>query len=92
MKTLAYYLSLLLMFTSSWENIVVLDGIGRISRLLGLVLAAVWFLAGHLDPRGETSYVPINELHGKTPRRELEKYFDHDRSFQNTADCDARAH
>jgi hypothetical protein len=30
-------------------------------------------------------------LHRETARRELEEYFDDDRSHQKTADCDARA-
>ncbi len=45
MRKLAYYLTLALIFSSSWENVVFLEGIGRISRLIGIVTAAVWLLA-----------------------------------------------
>jgi len=39
-----------------------------------------------------TWYDPIDEgLSGKMARRELEEYFDDDRSHQTTADRDARA-
>ena len=44
MRSCAFYLSVLLIFTSSWENILFFEGVGRISRLIGLLLAAVWML------------------------------------------------
>jgi len=45
MRSCAFYMSLLLVFTGSWENIVFLEGFGRISRLIGILLAGVWLLA-----------------------------------------------
>lgn len=44
MKKLAYYISLLMIFASSWENIALVEGIGRISKVIGILLACVWLV------------------------------------------------
>ena len=43
MKTLAYRLLLLMVFTLPWENVVDLPGVGRVSKAVGLLVAVVWF-------------------------------------------------
>jgi O-antigen ligase len=45
MRRYAYWLMLALVFTLPWENVAELPGIGRVSRLAGLLLAATWVLA-----------------------------------------------
>lgn len=45
MKQIAFLVSLALIFVIPWENSVQISGIGTVSRLVGLVAAAVWFLA-----------------------------------------------
>ena len=42
MRRLAVWLCIALVFTIPWENIVELPGIGRISRAMGLLVAAAW--------------------------------------------------
>lgn len=45
MRKYAYWLMLALVFTLPWENVVELPGVGRVSRLAGLLLACTWVLA-----------------------------------------------
>ena len=45
MRRYAYWLMLALVFTLPWENVAELPGIGRVSRLVGLLLAVTWVLA-----------------------------------------------
>lgn len=45
MRTAAYRLMLVLIFTLPWENVVDVAGVGRVSKLVGLVVAWVWVLA-----------------------------------------------
>ena len=42
MRTVTYWLSLLLIFTIPWENILNLANLGRISRVIGLMVAVIW--------------------------------------------------
>lgn len=42
MRALAFRLTVVLVFTLPWENVVLLPGIGRVSKLVGLLVAAVW--------------------------------------------------
>lgn len=42
MKTIAFWLSLALIFVIPWENAVVLPGLGAISRVLGVTVAMFW--------------------------------------------------
>ena len=42
LRKIAYWLSLFLIFTLPWENIVVLKGIGTIGKISGLAVAAFW--------------------------------------------------
>ena len=42
MKTLAYRLLLVMVFTLPWENVVDLPGVGRVSKGVGLLVALVW--------------------------------------------------
>ncbi len=45
MRRYSYWLVLALVFTLPWENVAELPGIGRVSRLVGLLLAVTWVLA-----------------------------------------------
>lgn len=45
MRTAAYRLMLVLIFTLPWENVVDVAGVGRVSKLVGLLVAWVWVLA-----------------------------------------------
>lgn len=45
MRWLAYCLFLLLIFVSSWENMIFFEGIGRISRVVGIGVSAVWVVS-----------------------------------------------
>ena len=45
MQTIAYWLTLTLVFVLPWENVIYLPGFGRISKALGLVVAVVWLLS-----------------------------------------------
>lgn len=45
MRKLVFWLSLLLIFIIPWENMIVLPGLGTISRTLGLSVAAFWFVS-----------------------------------------------
>lgn len=51
MQRVLTWMCLLLVFTIPWENMVELGGVGRISRLTGLLLAAAWIAA--VAARGE---------------------------------------
>ncbi len=42
MRKIAFWLALVLLFTIPWENSVIIDGVGRIARVLGLGVAAFW--------------------------------------------------
>ena len=42
MRTVAFWLSLLLVFVIPWENIVVLEGLGTMGRATGILAAAFW--------------------------------------------------
>jgi O-antigen ligase len=42
MRTIAFWLSLLLIFIIPWENSVILPGLGRISRVVGLGVGLFW--------------------------------------------------
>lgn len=44
MRTLTYWLSLFLIFTIPWENIVNIGSLGRISRVIGLLVAGLWII------------------------------------------------
>ena len=44
MRTVAFWLSLILVFMIPWENMVFLEGLGTISRATGLLVAAFWIL------------------------------------------------
>lgn len=44
MYVITYWLSLIMIFTISWENIIYIDAIGTISRSIGLMLASFWVL------------------------------------------------
>ncbi len=43
MRKVAFWLSLLLLFTVPWENSVIIGNLGRVSRVMGLFVAAFWF-------------------------------------------------
>lgn len=45
MKTLTFRLALVMIFSLPWENVVELPGIGRISKLLGILVAMVWLIS-----------------------------------------------
>jgi O-antigen ligase len=45
MRTVCYWLSLGLIFTIPWENLVNVGGLGTVARAVGLLLAAVWVFA-----------------------------------------------
>ncbi len=40
MRTVAYWLSLILIFVIPWENVIVIEGLGTVSRVTGLLVAA----------------------------------------------------
>jgi putative inorganic carbon (HCO3(-)) transporter len=42
MRRLAYLLMLAMVFTLPWENVLELPGLGRVSKLLGLLVAVAW--------------------------------------------------
>jgi len=42
MRTVAYWLSLILIFMIPWENAVTVAGLGTLTRVTGLLVAAVW--------------------------------------------------
>jgi len=42
MRTLAFWLSLVLIFVIAWENMVLFAGLGTVSRATGLLVAAFW--------------------------------------------------
>jgi len=44
MRKITYWLTLLLIFTIPWEDIVSISAIGSLTRLLGLAVAGCWFL------------------------------------------------
>lgn len=44
MRTVAFWLSLILIFVIPWENVVTLKGLGTVSRATGLLVAAFWVL------------------------------------------------
>lgn len=44
MKKLSYWLSLVLVFTIPWDNVVDLPGLGTLNKLIGSLVAAVWVL------------------------------------------------
>lgn len=43
MRNLSFWLLLVLVFVIPWENAIIFDGLGTISRFLGLFLFAAWF-------------------------------------------------
>ena len=45
LRSLAHWVSLVLVFTVPWENAVVIPGLGTLTKGLGLVLAAAWLAA-----------------------------------------------
>lgn len=45
MRTIAYRLMLVMVFTLPWENVLDVPGGGRVSRLVGLLVAAAWVAA-----------------------------------------------
>jgi len=51
MRRIAYWLSLVLIFTMPWENLLDVAGLGTIARMVGLLLAATWFSAVVLGAR-----------------------------------------
>ena len=42
MRTVAYWLSLILIFVIPWENAILFEGVGTVSRVVGLVVAGFW--------------------------------------------------
>ncbi len=42
MRKIAFWLALVVLFTIPWENSVIIEGVGRIARVLGLIVAAFW--------------------------------------------------
>ncbi|MCB8976646.1 MAG: O-antigen ligase family protein [Ardenticatenaceae bacterium] len=42
MRKIAFWLALVLLFMIPWENSVIIDGVGRISRVMGILVAAFW--------------------------------------------------
>lgn len=44
MRQITYWLSLVMIFVIPWENVVDIEGLGTISRLIGLIVAGVWGL------------------------------------------------
>lgn len=44
MRTIAFWLSLILIFVIPWENVVMFKGLGTVSRATGLLVAAFWVL------------------------------------------------
>lgn len=42
MRKIAFWLALVLLFMIPWENSVIVDGVGRISRVMGILVAAFW--------------------------------------------------
>jgi len=42
MRDIAFWLSLALVFTIPWENVIFLERLGTVSRATGLVVAAFW--------------------------------------------------
>lgn len=42
MRTVAFWLSLIMIFTIPWENIVNLESLGTVSRAIGVLIAALW--------------------------------------------------
>jgi O-antigen ligase len=42
MRTVAFWLSLILIFVTAWENMVFLEGLGTVSRATGFLVAAFW--------------------------------------------------
>jgi O-antigen ligase len=42
MRTIAFWLSLVVLFTFPWEDMVILPGLGSLSRVVGLSAAAFW--------------------------------------------------
>jgi O-antigen ligase len=44
MRTLAFWLSLILIFVTAWEDMVFFEGLGTVSRAMGLLLAAFWIV------------------------------------------------
>ncbi len=45
MRTAAYYLMLVMVFTLPWEGVLDLPGAGSLSKLVGLLVAATWVVA-----------------------------------------------
>lgn len=45
MRTIAFWLSLIVIFTIPWEEMFLVPGLGTPGRIMGLVLAAFWLLA-----------------------------------------------
>ncbi|HET6624798.1 MAG TPA: O-antigen ligase family protein [Nocardioidaceae bacterium] len=45
MRTFAYRLMIIMVFTLPWENVVDLPGVGRVSKVVGLLVALVWVIA-----------------------------------------------
>lgn len=52
MRKYAYWLTLLLIFILPWENAVIVSGVGRVTKVVGLLVAAYWlgtvFLSGRI--------------------------------------------
>lgn len=42
MRKIAFWLALVLLFMIPWENSVIVDGVGRISRVMGILVAVFW--------------------------------------------------
>lgn len=44
MRTIAYWLSLVLIFVIPWENMVDIEGVGTLSKAIGLLVAVIWLV------------------------------------------------
>ncbi|MFQ5545315.1 MAG: O-antigen ligase family protein [Acidiferrobacterales bacterium] len=45
MRTITYWLSLVMIFVIPWENVINIEGVGTISRTVGLLLAMFWIIS-----------------------------------------------
>lgn len=51
MRTLTYWLSILMIFVMPWEGLVNFPGLGTMSRLMGFAVAAMWLLSALISNR-----------------------------------------
>ena len=61
MRTVAHLLSLVLVFTIPWENAITLGGLGTLTRVIGVLTAAVW-LGSVLAAGGFRKFHPFHML------------------------------